>query len=69
MTEETKENIFTKSITSKEKHSLFPTSIYLLKVNYRNTRTRCKICSKLTIKTQERRQRVFNVNFEHLIGG
>ena len=29
--------------------------IYLLKVNNRNTRTRCEICSKLTIKTPERR--------------
>ena len=29
--------------------------IYLLKVNNRNTRTRCVICSKLTIKTPERR--------------
>ena len=27
-----------------------PAGIYLLKVNYRNTRTRCEICSKLTIK-------------------
>ena len=31
--------------------------IYLLKVNNRNTRTRCETCSKLTIKTPERRQR------------
>ena len=31
------------------------TGIYLLKNNSRNTRTRCKICSKLTIKTPERR--------------
>ena len=30
--------------------------IYLLKVNKRNTRTRRQICSKLTIKTLERRQ-------------
>ena len=30
-------------------------SIYLLKVTNRNTRTRCEICSKLTIKTPERR--------------
>ena len=30
--------------------------IYLLKVNNRNTRTRCEICSKLTLKTPERRQ-------------
>ena len=30
--------------------------IYLFKVSNRNTRTRCEICSKLTIKTPERRQ-------------
>ena len=30
-----------------------PAGIYLLKVNYRNTRARCEICSKLTIKTSE----------------
>ena len=34
----------------------YPASIYLLKVNDRHTRTRCEICSKLTIKTSERRQ-------------
>ena len=33
-----------------------PAGIYLLKVNNRNTRTRCEICSKLTIKKPERRQ-------------
>ena len=47
-----------------------PVGIYLLKVNYRNTRTRCEICSKLTIKTPEQRQwrrsGVFIVNFEHI---
>ena len=32
-----------------------PAGIYLLKVNNRNTRTRCEIRSKLTIKTPERR--------------
>ena len=31
-----------------------PVGIYLLKVNNRNTRARCEICSKLTIKTPER---------------
>ena len=31
-----------------------PASIYLLKVNNRNTTARCKICSRLTIKTVER---------------
>ena len=36
-------------------HCAFPAGIYLLKVNNRNTRTRCEICSKLTIKTPERR--------------
>ena len=43
---------------------------YLLKVKNRNTRTRCKICSKLTIKTPERcqwhRSGVLIVNFEHV---
>ena len=31
-----------------------PDNTYLLKVNNRNTRKRCEICSKLTIKTSER---------------
>ena len=39
-------------------------------VNNRNTRTRCEICSNLTMKTSERRQLrcsgVFIVNFEHI---
>ena len=39
-----------------------PAGFYLLKVNNRNTWTRCEICSKLTIKTTERRYR-------HLITG
>ena len=34
---------------------IFPVGIYMFQVNDRNTRTRCKICSKLTIKTPERR--------------
>ena len=37
---------------------------YLLKVNNRNTRTRCEIYSKLTIKTTERRH---IVNFEYIL--
>ena len=32
-----------------------PANIYLFKVNNRNTRERCEICLKLTIKTPERR--------------
>ena len=43
-----KTNIFDESIN--------PAGIYLLKVNNRNTRTRCEICSNLTIKTPKRRQ-------------
>ena len=34
----------------------FPANIYSFKVNNRNTRKRCEICSKLTTKTPERRQ-------------
>ena len=30
-----------------------PAGVYLLKVNNKHTRTRYKICSKLTIKTTE----------------
>ena len=47
----------------------YPTGICLLEVNDRNTRTRCEICSRSTIKTPERSLRrgcvVFIVNFEH----
>ena len=50
---------------------LSPANIYLSKVNNeKNSRKRCEICSKLTIKTTERRQwrrsGVFIVNFEHI---
>ena len=31
----------------------YPAGNYMLKVNNRNTKTRCEICSKLTIKTPE----------------
>ena len=58
-------------------YNIFPAGIYLLNVNNRNTRTKCEICSKLTIKTPERRHRpyftpcssVSIVNFEHVIAG
>ena len=36
-----------------------PVGIYLLKVNNKNTRTKCEVCSKLIIKTTERRQLLF----------
>ena len=53
---------------------------YMFKVNNRNTKTRCEICSKLTIKIPERSQLHFVlpftlcssvsiVNFEHVIDG
>ena len=47
-----------------------PSRQLLFKVNNRKTSTRREICSKLTIKTPERRQwrrsSVFIVNFEHI---
>ena len=36
--------------------NIFPGGIYLFKVNNGNTRTVCKICSKLTIKAAEQGQ-------------
>ena len=43
----------------------------MFKVNNRNTRTRCEICSKFTIKTPERRHcsSVFIVNFDQINTG
>ena len=50
--------------------TLYPAGIYLLKINNRNTRTRCEICSKVTIKIPERRQwrhsDIFIVNSEYI---
>ena len=47
-----------------------PKETYLLKAKNRNTRTKYEICSKLTIKTPERRHwrhsGVFIVNSEHI---
>ena len=47
------------------------TGNYMFKLNNRNTRTRCDICSKLKIKTPERRRHwrhssIFIVNSEHI---
>ena len=60
-----------KLLNNQNKRYIFnPAGIYLVKVNNRNTRARCEICSKLTIKTPERcqwrRSGVFIVNFEHI---
>ena len=44
----------------------YPAGIYQLEVKNRNTRTRCEICLKLTIKIQEERRRRFDafiINF------
>ena len=47
-----------------------PSGNYMFKFINRNTRTRCEICSKLTIKIPERRHwrrsGIFIVNFEHI---
>ena len=43
-----------------------PAGCCMFKVKNRNTRSRFKICSKLTIKTPERRHGVFIVIFEHI---
>ena len=49
---------------------LYLGSVYLFKVNDRNTRKRCEIYSKLTIKMPEQPQRcrsgVFIINLEHI---
>ena len=59
-----------KFINVASKLDAFQAGNYMFKVNNRNNRTRCEICSKLTIKTPERRQwrrsGVFIVNFEHI---
>ena len=39
----------------------YPAGNYMFKVKNRNTRTKCKICSKLTIKTPERRRTLSNI--------
>ena len=48
----------------------YPVGNYLFKVNNRNIRIKCEICSKLTVKTPERphwhRSGVFIGNFEHI---
>ena len=48
----------------------YPASNYIFKVDNRNTRRRCEICSKLIIKIPERRQwrfsGIFIVKFEHI---
>ena len=45
----------------------FPANIYLFKMNNRNTRKRCEICSKLTIKTPKRRHWTYYTPFSGII--
>ena len=47
-----------------EEIDCYPAGNNIFKVNNRNTKTKCEICSKLTIKIPERR--IFIVNFEHI---
>ena len=69
------ENQLYKETTMKENFwhasNYCPTNKFMVKVNNRNTRKKCEICSKSTVKTPERRQRrrsgVFIVNFEHIL--
>ena len=49
------EFLFNSDIKIFKEKRIIPAGIYLFKVNNRNTKTRCKICSKLTIKIPERR--------------
>ena len=44
----------------------FPAGNYMFKVNNRNTRKRCEICSKLTIKIRGVVLDIFIVNFERI---
>ena len=42
------------------------TNIYLFRVNNSNTWKKWEICSKLTVKSPQRRSTVSAVNFEHI---
>ena len=50
-----KKNVYQSVVTCIFVSRSFPAGNCMFKVNNRNTRTRCEICSKLTIKTPERR--------------
>ena len=46
-----KKNLLSLNFYLRTQAELIPANIYLFKVNSRNTRKKCKICSKLTMKT------------------
>ena len=56
-------------VIGSEAYKINSAKIYLFKANNINTRKTCEICSKLIIKTPERRRRpsIFIVNFEHVL--
>ena len=58
--------MYVETMTELYDDDLNPANIYLFKVNNRNTRKRCEIRSKLTIKTPQRHS-VFIVNFKHIL--
>ena len=47
--------LFSSMIQPLKYSNIYPAGNCMFKVNNRNTRKRCQICSKLTIKTPERR--------------
>ena len=64
------EAVLSWKLTKHRTSRIRPAGNYMFKVNNRNTRTRCEIRSKLTIKVAEtrhwRRSGVFIVNLEHI---
>ena len=55
--------MYVETMTELYDDDLNPANIYLFKVNNRNTRKRCEIRSKLTIKTPQRHSGVFIVTY------
>ena len=48
-------------------YTFYPAGNYMFKVNKRNTRTRCEICSKLALRTSERQKNdtMFNKSYPY----
>ena len=67
----TSQSLFYSTLEYDNLNWMNPARIYLFKVNNRNARRRCEICSKLTIKTPDDviGSSVSIVNFEHIIAG
>ena len=45
-------------------HTRIPVGNYMFKVSNRNTKTRCEICPKLTIKTLLNRRYIYHITNE-----